>query len=142
MKCYDDHELQAAAWRKLNSHYPKLVEPRVAAAPDSPVSCPVEYFPQHFHERSLSPWRYELVPKKDHFPSTYAEARCLCLGCILIQNKSQPMESHDYNSSPVIQKKVFLKKEPCRDGKKYYLKRVTVDVAVGCTCLRAKITPQ
>ncbi|XP_034734338.1 interleukin-17C [Etheostoma cragini] len=143
MKCYEDHELQAAAMRKLSSHYPQPVEHLAAVAPDSPFSCPVEYFPQHphqnIHERSLSPWRYELVLKKDHFPSTYAQARCLCDGCILIQNKSRPMESHDYNSHPITQKKVFLKKEPCKDGKKYYLKAVTVDVAVGCTCLRAKI---
>ncbi|XP_039665225.1 interleukin-17C-like isoform X1 [Perca fluviatilis] len=140
-KCYeDDRELQKAA-EKLMNRYPQPAEPPATAAPDSPASCPVEHFPQqspqHLHDRSLSPWRYVLVTKKDHFPSTYAEAQCLCSGCVLIQNKSPPMESHDYNSHPVTQSRVFLKKEPCDSGKKYHLKPVTVKVAVGCTCVRA-----
>ncbi|XP_028442182.1 interleukin-17F-like [Perca flavescens] len=141
-KCYqDDRELQEAAERKLMTRYPQPAEPPATAAPDSPASCPVEHFPQkspqHLHDRSLSPWRYVLVTKKDHFPSTYAEAQCLFSGCVLIQNKSLQMESHDYNSHPVTQSRVFLKKEPCDGGKKYHLKPVTVKVTVGCTCVRA-----
>uniref|UniRef100_A0A8C9Z3P8 Interleukin 17C n=2 Tax=Sander lucioperca TaxID=283035 RepID=A0A8C9Z3P8_SANLU len=138
-RCYeDDQELQDAAERKLMTSYTQPEEPQTTAAPDSPASCPVEHFPKQSadHARSLSPWRYVLVTKKDHFPSTYAEAQCLCSGCILIQNNSPPMESHDYNSVPVKQTRVFLKKEPCDGGKKYHLKPVTVKVAVGCTCLR------
>ena len=75
---------------------------------------------------------------KDHFPSTYAEAQCLCSGCILIQGKNPPSESLDYNSVPVLQSRVFLRRELCSDGKKYHLKPVTVEVAVGCTCARVK----
>lgn len=74
---------------------------------------------------------------KDHFPSTYFEAKCLCTGCILIQGKNPPQESHDYNSRALTQSRVFLKKEPCSDGGKYYLKPVSVEVAVGCTCVTA-----
>lgn len=82
-----------------------------------------------------------------HFPSTYTEAQCLCSGCILIKDPDSdpdktplPVESYDYNSVPIKQSKVFLKRELCSDGKKYYLKPVTLDVAVGCTCARVKTT--
>ncbi|XP_033491794.1 interleukin-17C [Epinephelus lanceolatus] len=141
-RCYDEHELSDAAERKLRMHYPQPPEPSTQNAPDSPASCPVDHFhqqpPQDISERSLSPWRYLLVTNKDHYPSTYAEAQCLCSGCILIQNKGPPVESHDYISYPVKQSRVFLKKELCDDGKRYHLKPVTVDVAVGCTCTRVK----
>nr|XP_046251321.1 interleukin-17C [Scatophagus argus] len=147
-RCYEEHELSEAAQRKLRSHYPQKPEPSVAAAPDSPASCPVALYqqqpPQHLSGRSLSPWRYVLITMKDHFPSTYAEAQCLCSGCILLQDNSGqetrplPVESHDYNSVPVKQSRVFLKRELCSDGKTYHLKPVSVEVAVGCTCARAK----
>ncbi|KAK9517315.1 hypothetical protein VZT92_025198 [Zoarces viviparus] len=140
-RCYDDSELSEAAERKLRNHYPQSLELPTAAAPDSPAPCPVALFPQqppqHIRDRSLSPWRYVLVTKKDHFPSTYAEAQCLCSGCVLIQDNKPPVESHDYNSYPVMQSRVFLRRELCQDGKKYHLKPVTVKVAVGCTCTRA-----
>ncbi|XP_070828956.1 interleukin-17C [Chaetodon trifascialis] len=147
-RCYDDRELSEAANRKLTSRYQQPPDLAPAAAPDSPASCPVALYqqqpPQHISGRSLSPWRYVLVTLKDHYPSTYAEAQCLCSGCILIQDNSGPektplsVESFDYNSVPIKQSRVFLKREPCRDGKKYRLKPVTLEVAVGCTCARVK----
>ncbi|GAA6224614.1 interleukin-17F-like, partial [Lates japonicus] len=137
-RCYDEHELSEAAERKLRTHYPQPPESSPAAAEDSPVSCPVAFYgqqkPQALRDRSLSPWRYILRTKPDHFPSTYTEAQCLCAGCILIQDKKPPVESHDYNSVPIEQSRVFLKRELCCDGKKYHLKPVTVKVAVGCAC--------
>lgn len=61
-RCYDEHELSDAAERKLRSHYPQPLDPSPAAAPDSPLSCPVglyqQQMPQHLSGRSLSPWRY------------------------------------------------------------------------------------
>ncbi|XP_059191970.1 interleukin-17C [Centropristis striata] len=144
--CYDEDKLSDAAERKLRNHYPQPAEP--AAAPDSPVSpasCPVEMFRQppskEYKDRSLSPWRYIRVTKADHFPSTYVEAQCLCTGCILIQDNNHPVESHNYNSVRIMQSRVFLKKELCNnntEGKKYHLKPVTVEVAVGCTCVRTQ----
>ncbi|XP_039988102.1 LOW QUALITY PROTEIN: interleukin-17C [Xiphias gladius] len=139
-RCYDYDELNEAAERKLRAHYPQPPEPSPTEAADSPASCPVAFYqqqrPQHISDRSLSPWRYILITKKDHFPPTYAEAQCLCSGCILIQDMNPPVESHDYNSVPIKQSRVFLKRELCNDGKKYHLKPVTVKVAVGCTCAR------
>ncbi|XP_022612065.1 interleukin-17F-like [Seriola dumerili] len=141
-KCYEDHELSDAANRKLMSHYPQPPEPLSAAAADTPSSCPLALYeqqlPQHISDRSVSPWRYVLVTKKDHFPSTYAEAQCLCSGCILIRDKAPPQMSDNYNSVPIKQSRVFLKKELCCDEDKYYLKPVTVEVTVGCTCVRVK----
>ncbi|XP_041795685.1 interleukin-17C [Chelmon rostratus] len=146
-RCYDDHELSVAADRKLRTHYPQPPDPSPAAAPDSPASCPVALYqqqvPQHISGRSLSPWRYVLVRLKDHYPSTYAEAQCLCSGCIFIQDnkgwEKRPLqESNDYNSVPIKQSRVFLKRELCSDGKKYQLKPVTLEVAVACTCARVK----
>lgn len=77
-----------------------------------------------------------LVTMEDHYPSTYVEAQCLCSGCIMFQNQKL-IESHDYNSVPVMQSKLFLKREVCNDKKKYRLTPVSIDVAVGCTCARA-----
>lgn len=77
---------------------------------------------------------------KDHFPSTYSEAECLCLGCILIQDVSGkgrvPVENFSYTSVPIIQSRVFLRRDLCGDGGKYRLTPVSRDVAVGCTCAR------
>ncbi|KAM8891995.1 interleukin-17C isoform 2-T2 [Spinachia spinachia] len=141
-RCYDVSELQQAAQRKLKSHYPQPREFLAAVLSNSSATCPVALFPQqppqHIRDRSLSPWRYVRVTKQDHFPSSYSEAKCLCSGCILIQGNKPPVESHDYNSNPVTQSRVFLKRELCDDGRRYYLKPVTEEVAVGCTCTRAK----
>lgn len=79
---------------------------------------------------------------ENHFPSTYSEAQCLCLGCILIQDSPEqgkgrvPVENFSYNSVPIMQSRVFLKRELCSDGKKYHLTPVSREVAVGCTCVR------
>ncbi|XP_036962019.1 interleukin-17C [Acanthopagrus latus] len=147
-RCYEDHELSEAVERKLRSHYPQPQDPAPAAARDSPAACPVALYQQQAAEqlsgRSLSPWRYVTVTKEDHFPTTYAEAQCLCSGCIVIKDnpghdkRPLPVESYDYNSVPIKQTRVFLKKELCSDGKKYHLKPVTLEVVVGCTCARVK----
>uniref|UniRef100_A0A8D3DH42 Interleukin 17C n=1 Tax=Scophthalmus maximus TaxID=52904 RepID=A0A8D3DH42_SCOMX len=142
-RCFSERELQDAAEKRLRSHYPQPAEPSAAAASasaSSPASCPVELYrhqpPQQVSDRSASPWRYVLRTNKDHFPSTYAEAQCLCSGCILVQGNNPPTESHDYVSVPIRQSRVFLRRELCSDGEQYHLKPVTVDVVVGCTCAR------
>ncbi|XP_068170187.1 interleukin-17C [Antennarius striatus] len=147
-RCYDEHELSEAADRKLRGHYPQPPDPSPAATSDSPASCPVDLYDQplaqQLSSRSLSPWRYVTRAMKDHFPSSYVEAQCLCSGCILVQDapgpKGRPLtvESYDYNSVPVKQSRVFLRRELCSDGKKYQLKAVTLEVTVGCTCARVK----
>lgn len=92
----------------------------------------------------FSPLLFRTVTKKEYFPSTYVEAQCLCSGCILIPDSSKkhmlPMENHNYNSVPIMQSRVFLRRELCRDGERYRLKPETLRVAVGCTCARPKST--
>ncbi|XP_050991850.1 interleukin-17C [Labeo rohita] len=81
-------------------------------------------------DRSLSPWRKRTVEVQDMFPSKYEEAECLCDGCII-----NGVENRTYNSVPVYETRLFLKKVPCpSDPKKYSLKYELVSVAVGCTC--------
>nr|XP_020480230.1 interleukin-17F-like [Monopterus albus] len=137
-RCYNDQELSLVAKRKLSRHYPQPPEPPAETAGPKP-SCPVEHYSpsQELRNRSLSPWRLVRVTNEDYFPSSYAEAQCLCSGCILIQGTNhQVVESNDYNSKEIKQNRVFLKKERCRGGKTYKLTRVSVEVAVGCTCAR------
>ncbi|XP_060932400.1 interleukin-17C [Limanda limanda] len=142
-RCFEDLDQEKeAAEKRLRTHFPHPLEvaPEAAAAEeDSPVSCPVYgQRPVELRDRSLSPWRYVRRAMKDHYPPMYAEAQCLCSGCILIQGKNSPKETSDYNSVPVLQNRVFLKRELCPDGKRYHLKPVNVQVAVGCTCARVK----
>ncbi|XP_061891318.1 interleukin-17C [Entelurus aequoreus] len=140
-RCYEEGELSKAANRKLTSHYPQPPEPHGVLAWDSPASCPLDLY-VHYQQRearSLSPWRFVWKTMKDHYPSTYVEAQCLCSGCIVTKNKGVPEMSHDYNSVPIEQSRVFLKRELCDDGRKYYLKPVSVNVVVGCTCARPRI---
>ncbi|XP_061533386.1 interleukin-17C isoform X1 [Phycodurus eques] len=141
-RCYEEWELSKVAGRKLASHYPQPPEPRGVVAHDSPSACPLDLYMHHWNleDRSLSPWRYVWRTMKDHYPSTYVEAQCLCSGCIMIKNKGTPELSHDYNSVPVNQTRVFLKRERCSDGHKYYLKPISAVVTVGCTCARPRIS--
>lgn len=141
--CFDEDQLIDEAKKKLRKNYHHMQSESLlpSQASDTPAVCPVQLYQQatadHISGRSVSPWRYILKKLDDHFPATYTEAQCLCSGCILIQEDMRPVESHDYNSVPITQSKVFLKREPCSDGK-YSLKFVTLDVAVGCTCARVK----
>lgn len=93
------------------------------------------------HQVFFSPFRH--VTNQDYFPSTFVQAQCLCTGCILVQDRNQgPPEvvhSQDYNSVPIEQYRLFLKRELCDNvsGKRQYrLTPVYVKVLVGCTCAR------
>ncbi|XP_063336980.1 interleukin-17C [Pelmatolapia mariae] len=138
-RCYNDEELQAAADRKLRTHYLRATEAPRTTAHSSSYSCPLDLYKRQLSEeqrdRSLSPWRFVTHIKEDHFPSTYVAAQCLCSGCIQLKN-SEVIEDYDYNSVPIVQNRVFLKKELCDDKKTYRLRPVNVEVAVGCTCVR------
>ncbi|XP_049580186.1 interleukin-17C [Syngnathus scovelli] len=139
-RCYEEGELSKMASRKLATHYPQPQEPAVVPDHDSPPECPLDlYSLWDLEERSLSPWRYVSRLMEDHYPSTYVEAQCLCSGCIMINSTGSAVLSHDYNSAPVNQTRVFLKRERCADGKTYYLKPVSVVVVVGCTCARPRL---
>ncbi|XP_065138779.1 interleukin-17C [Paramisgurnus dabryanus] len=81
--------------------------------------------------RSLAPWRTRIVEDPEMIPSRYEEAECLCDGCII-----NGAHNHSYNSVPVLQKMLFLKKVKClSDPSKYSFKIEYKEVAVGCTCV-------
>ncbi|XP_074534423.1 interleukin-17C [Halichoeres trimaculatus] len=145
-QCFEERELKTAAERRLRNHFQQALDP---AFKEVAASCPLELYrkhqPQGKNERSLSPWRYVNRTRPDYFPSSYAEAECLCSGCILIENKENGDQglvlSADYNSSPVTQTRMFLKRELCtgEDGPKYHLKPEYLEVTVGCTCVRPRL---
>ncbi|TSK38525.1 Interleukin-17C [Bagarius yarrelli] len=80
--------------------------------------------------RSLSPWRSILRTDHDLIPSAYEEAECLCSGCII-----NGTENTDYNSVPVKQSVMFLKKVQCPlDPEKYSLQVLYKTLPIACTC--------
>ncbi|XP_029952860.1 interleukin-17C [Salarias fasciatus] len=136
--CYAEHELERAAQRKLQHHYPQPAEPAPSAAGGG-GACPIDLYAQmlrssEHNDRSVSPWRYETVSLPDHYPSSYVRAACLCSGCIQI-NGSKISENFDFNSAALIQNRIFLKRQLCEDGKSYRLVPESVKVEVGCTCV-------
>nr|UOV22695.1 interleukin 17C [Oostethus manadensis] len=147
--CYEEGELRQKAQKMLASNYPHPAEPQGAVAHDTGSSSSVDLCMTYAGElvqnnptnaRSLSPWRYVQKNMEGHYPSSYVEAQCLCSGCIMIKNNGAPEMSHDYNSIPILQSRVFLKRELCSNGRGYYLKPVPVEVVVGCTCARPRIS--
>ncbi|KAM7413872.1 hypothetical protein PAMA_018934 [Pampus argenteus] len=137
-RCLTEDKVESEAARLLKRYNLQPTVTSSVPTPDSAASCPLELY-QHMkpnealNNRSLSPWRYVRVNKKDHYPESYVEARCLCTGCIIFQG-NKLVESDNYNSVPVLQSKTFFKKKLCPNKKTYSLKAVSVDVAVGCTC--------
>ncbi|XP_041852078.1 interleukin-17C [Melanotaenia boesemani] len=139
-QCCDEEQLIQRVQRKLKNRFPQPLDPPAADASPGPAKCPLELYqtlpaPAELNARSVSPWRYVNVNLTDHFPSTYVEAQCLCTGCILFQD-NKVVESHDYNSATVTQTRIFLKRVRCPSGKGYKLEPVSVEVPVGCTCVR------
>lgn len=61
-RCYNDQELQAAADRKLRTHYLRPTEAPRTTARSSSYSCPLELYKTPLsdeqRDRSLSPWRF------------------------------------------------------------------------------------
>ncbi|CAN9493123.1 unnamed protein product [Ophioblennius macclurei] len=136
--CFPEHKVEEVARRKLQ-RYPQPPEP--AASP--PSECPLHLYAHlprvmDVKERSLSPWRYEVVELPDHYPSSYVRAICLCKGCIKV-DESNVTENSDFDSVTIDQSRIFLRREPCADRQSYRLVPVSLDVAVGCTCVRPKV---
>ncbi|XP_054633684.1 interleukin-17C [Dunckerocampus dactyliophorus] len=146
MPCYEEEELSEIAKKKL-VNYPQPPEPLGEVAHDTGSSSSLDLCMKYVgqpvrngptNDRSLSPWRYVRKTMENHYPSSYIEAQCLCSGCIIIENGVHKL-SHDYNSVPIPQSRVFLKRELCSEGHGYYLKPVSVEVVIGCTCATPRI---
>lgn len=69
------------------------------------------------------------------YPRGITFAECLCKGCII-----DGREVNDYNSVEVRAPMVVLIKTKCKDADTYRVQKTRIEVPVGCTCVRPKIT--
>ncbi|ELV09926.1 Interleukin-17F [Tupaia chinensis] len=81
------------------------------------------------HNRSTSPWDYNITRDSERFPSEIAEARCRYLGCINPEGK----EDVSMNSVPIQQEILVLRRESKGCPQSFRLEKVRV--TVGCTCV-------
>ncbi|KAK0155991.1 Interleukin-17C [Merluccius polli] len=139
--CYDEEQLEERAQKELKRLHQHFLDPKPepagpAAAPGG--RCPVGLYAglssQPLHTRSISPWRYVYDTDKDRFPRRISVAECLCGGCITLRpGEDTAAEDFTYLSAAVLQHRLVLKKELCKDGR-YRLVPHDQAVAVGCTC--------
>lgn len=69
------------------------------------------------------------------YPRDIIFAECLCKGCII-----DGREVNDYNSVEVRAPMVVLMETKCKDADTYRVQKTRIEVPVGCTCVRPKIT--
>ncbi|CAL8262759.1 unnamed protein product [Merluccius merluccius] len=143
--CYDEAQLEERAQKelkRLHQHFldpkPEPAGPAAAAAAAPGGRCPVGLYAgldsQPLQTRSISPWRYVYDTDKDRFPRRISVAECLCSGCITLRpGEDTAAEDFSYLSAAVLQHRLVLRKELCKDGR-YRLVPYDHAVAVGCTC--------
>ncbi|XP_056135339.1 interleukin 17a/f2 [Lampris incognitus] len=88
----------------------------------------------NIHTQSLSPWTWKPTTVQGRIPSTIWEAKCSSSYC-LDPNQSQPNMS-SYNSVAIYQHVLVLN----RKGKEKCYTTSYLLVAVGCTCVRARVS--
>ncbi|XP_041849962.1 interleukin 17a/f2 [Melanotaenia boesemani] len=91
---------------------------------------------RNIHRRSLSPWTWRSTTVKDQIPMTLWEAECsstFCSSPTMGQSNSPGL-----NSVPVYQNILVLHR---KSGSHCYTASYR-SVAVGCTCVQAKINQQ
>ncbi|KAF4091621.1 hypothetical protein AMELA_G00039000 [Ameiurus melas] len=129
--CLTRRELEIQAKRLLR-RTGRPTEHRAVHAVSSPSCSDFTHwvFSSDLKNRSLSPWRSRFETDHNLFPSVYEVAECLCSGCII-----DGSENTDYNSIPVMQSVMFLKKVLCSsDPEKYSFEVVYKTIPVACTC--------
>ncbi|XP_060778931.1 interleukin-17C isoform X2 [Neoarius graeffei] len=131
--CLPQHEFTVQA-KKLLRRAGRHAEHRAAAARSAPTaSCSdfTQIFSHELKNRSLSPWRSSFETDHSLIPPVYEVAECLCSGCII-----DGSENTDYNSVPVMQSVMFLKKISClSDPDNYSYNVVYKTLPVACTCV-------
>ncbi|XP_037374625.1 interleukin-17F [Talpa occidentalis] len=83
-----------------------------------------------FHNRSISPWDYNITRDPHRFPSEIAEADCRLSGCLNAEGK----EDLSLSSVAIEQEFLVLRREPKGCPRSFQLEKVRVKV--GCTCVR------
>uniref|UniRef100_A0AAX7VC21 Interleukin 17C n=1 Tax=Astatotilapia calliptera TaxID=8154 RepID=A0AAX7VC21_ASTCA len=122
--------------RKFDVNLKKLGLQRDAREDQNLTTC--EQAAQQMHElngRALSPWHYYIDRNDSRYPRDIIFAECLCKGCII-----DGREVNDYNSVEVRAPMVVLMKTKCKDADTYRVQKTRIEVPVGCTCVRPKIT--
>nr|XP_032800903.1 interleukin-17C-like [Petromyzon marinus] len=86
--------------------------------------------------RALSPWRYVIRHDTTTYPPKYAEAECLCRGCL--DPSRGYRETRDLNSVEVRRSMKVLKRRPCPGGAhdEYRYDVEYRQVATACVCVR------
>ncbi|KAM6185146.1 interleukin-17F [Rhynchocyon petersi] len=82
----------------------------------------------NIHNRSTSPWNYNITQDENRFPSSIAEAQCRSLTCVDANGKPDTF----LNSVPIHQEILVLRRDPQRCAL-FQLEKIRV--AVGCTCV-------
>ncbi|KAJ7997739.1 hypothetical protein DPEC_G00215250 [Dallia pectoralis] len=137
--CFSAEELQGGVQRLLRrTRYPTEEELMRLTPVESKKRCPVS-LQEHlidYSQRSVSPWRYIIDRMEGRFPERIAVAECLCKGCLITRSGHQA-ENHDYNSVPIMQTQMVLKKTKCHnDTGKYSLSSHFIQVPIACTCVK------
>ncbi|KAL2088462.1 hypothetical protein ACEWY4_015361 [Coilia grayii] len=97
------------------------------------VSTPslARYTHSDYANRSVSPWEYRVDHVSNTFPSNIRHAECKFGGCII-----DGQEDHSFNSVPVFQSQMVLKKMPCKSKPGHYYFEVDfMNVPVACICV-------
>ncbi|XP_063325098.1 interleukin-17F-like isoform X1 [Pelmatolapia mariae] len=133
--CLSAEKVEARV-RKFDVNLKKLDLQRDARENQELTTC--EQSAQQMHElngRALSPWRYYIDRNDSRQPRDIIFAECLCKGCII-----DGREVNDYNSVEVLAPMLVLIKTKCKDANTYQVQKMRIEVPVGCTCVRPKIT--
>ncbi|XP_063325075.1 interleukin-25-like [Pelmatolapia mariae] len=134
-RCLSAEKVEARE-RKFAVNLKKLDLQRDARENQELTTC--EQAAREMHElngRALSPWRYYIDRNDSRQPRDIIFAECLCKGCII-----DGREVNDYNSVEVLAPMLVLIKTKCKDANTYQVQKMRIEVPVGCTCVRPKIT--
>ncbi|XP_026873825.1 interleukin-17C [Electrophorus electricus] len=128
--CFPEAELPARAVKLLHRSHRNAESRRAGSAAMSCADFQRQVFSPELKHRSLSPWIIRDHHDSSLIPSSYQVAQCLCEGCII-----NGTENTDYNSVPVFQNMMFLKKVKCpTDSDKYSLQIHYEEIPYACTC--------
>ncbi|XP_063052114.1 interleukin-17C isoform X2 [Engraulis encrasicolus] len=144
MCCASDSEgckREDRAWKHLRKHWrhghPLLLTPTPVTDSEAPKSCRDFIQDQcrspskDLSNRSLSPWRYRIDEDENRIPQRIGVAECLCNHCII-----NGKEDSTYNSVPVMQTMMFVRRTPCpAEPGNYTFKTEFKSVPVACTCV-------
>ncbi|CAI5646422.1 unnamed protein product [Oreochromis niloticus] len=129
-------EVVEARERKFNASQKKLNLQPDAREHQNRTTCVQAAREMHeLNGRALSPWCYYIDRNDSRQPRDISFAKCLCKGCIIDGH-----EVNDYNSVEVWAPMLVLIKTECKDANTYRVQKMRIEVPVGCTCVRPKIT--